>query len=51
MTESETVLISAGHRLTRAMIKKIQNYHQVNKIKEPLKVIEVHDDEDSLVDA
>ncbi|TQV78479.1 HD domain-containing phosphohydrolase [Denitrobaculum tricleocarpae] len=51
VTESETVLIAAGHRLTRAMIKKIQNYHQVHKIKEPLMVIEVHDDEDALIDA
>ncbi len=51
VTESETVLIAAGHRLTRAMIKKIQNYHQVQKIKEPLLVIEVRDEEDALIDA
>lgn len=50
ITESDTILIAAGHRLTRPMIKKIQNYHQVHKIKEPLFVTEVQEEEETLVE-
>ena len=39
LTVEGRVLMTAGHKLTSPVIEKLYNYHELHKIKEPIKVI------------
>lgn len=38
-TVDDIILMTAGHTLTSTVIEKLYNYHELHKIKEPIKVI------------
>ena len=46
MTETDVLVLAAGHRLTRPMVEKLRAYHKLRKIRQPLSVIEIDDEED-----
>ncbi len=39
------LLFATGLKLTETIVERVQNYHRVNKIKEPIKVIINSDDQ------
>lgn len=47
VTESDVLVLASGHRMSRAMIQKIRQYHKLRPIKQPLSVVEVIDEEEA----
>ncbi|GAB4392783.1 MAG: response regulator [Kiloniellaceae bacterium] len=46
MTETDVLVLAKGHRLTRPMIEKLRAYHKLRKIRQPLSVIVIEEDEE-----
>lgn len=46
VTEAGVLVLAGGHRLSRPMIEKLRQYHKLKKLKMPLSVTEIADEED-----
>ncbi len=46
VTESDVLVLAGGHRMSRAMIQKIRQYHKLRPVKQPISVVEVSDEEE-----
>ncbi|NIA69314.1 response regulator [Pelagibius litoralis] len=52
VTETDVLVLAAGHRLSRPMIQKLQQYHKLRTLKMPLSVVQIapEDEEEAAAD-
>jgi hypothetical protein len=40
-SKNDTLIVASGQRVTRSMIERMRNYHQLRGVKEPVRVLDV----------